>query len=43
MSPRELFRKKYQDREGYIEVPDDVLGALSPLFDAQALCLAEAC
>lgn len=43
MSPRELFRKKYQDREGYIEVPDDVLGALSLLFDAQALCLAEAC
>ena len=43
MNPRELFRKKYQDREGYIDVPDDVLGALSLLFDAQALCLAEAC
>ena len=42
LSPREFFRKKYQDREGYIQVPDNALEALSLLFDAQALCLAEA-
>lgn len=43
MSPRELFRKKYEDTEGYIHVPDDALCALALLFDAQALCRAEAC
>ena len=41
MNPRELFRKKYEDREGYIQVPHDALGAMSLLFDARALCLAE--
>ncbi|MEM1441023.1 MAG: BLUF domain-containing protein [Verrucomicrobiota bacterium] len=40
-SPRELFRKKYEDTEGYIHVPDDALCAIALLFDAQALCRAE--
>tara|TARA_R110002096_G_scaffold42893_11_gene115371 strand:- start:1386 stop:1832 length:447 start_codon:yes stop_codon:yes gene_type:complete len=41
MESRDLFRQKYDDREGYIQVPDDALKATALLFDARALCLAE--
>ena len=38
---RALFRSKYPEVEGSIEIPEDSVKALSLLFDAQALCQSE--
>ena len=42
VSSRELLRAKYDESEGYIEIPEDSPRALALLFDAKALCLSEA-
>lgn len=41
MKEREVLRKKYEDQEGYIDIPDDLYLAIALLFDARAICLAE--
>tara|TARA_R110000850_G_scaffold125759_9_gene244381 strand:+ start:278 stop:724 length:447 start_codon:yes stop_codon:yes gene_type:complete len=41
MASRDLFRHKYDDKEGYIQIPSDMPKAISLLFDARALCLSE--
>lgn len=40
-STREVFRLKYKDTEGYIEIPNDAPRAIALLFDARAFCLSE--
>ncbi|MEM9017071.1 MAG: BLUF domain-containing protein [Verrucomicrobiota bacterium] len=41
IAERNTFRRKYDDTEGYVEIPNDTLRAVALLFDAKAVCLAE--
>lgn len=41
-STRDGFKLKYNDTEGYVDIPTDVPRAMALLFDARAFCLSEA-
>lgn len=39
---RKVFRLKYKDTDGYIEIPNDAHRAMALLLDARAFCMSEA-